>query len=61
MKTIAGLSGFLLFLQLLKKVGDKCIVRLPSKREVQVSAMCQATLGRVSNIDHNKQIKGKVS
>jgi len=50
----AGVSAVLL-----RRQDDKCVVRLPSKREVQVSSQCMATVGRVSNIDHNKRILGK--
>lgn len=45
--------------QLLRKVGDRCILRMPSKREINVSQECMVTVGRVSNIDHNKKIIGK--
>ena len=45
--------------QLIRKTGDQCVLRLPSKREVCVSAKCAATVGRVSNIDHNKRKLGK--
>ena len=41
--------------QLLRKVGDRCILRMPSKREIDISQQCMATVGRVSNIEHNKQ------
>lgn len=44
---------------LLRRQDDKCVIRLPSKREVQVSSQCMATVGRVSNIDHNKRVIGK--
>jgi len=44
---------------LVRRQDDRCVVRLPSKREVQVSSQCMATVGRVSNIDHNKRILGK--
>nr|KAG5711270.1 hypothetical protein BaRGS_005967 [Batillaria attramentaria] len=45
--------------QLVRKVGDRCVLRMPSKREINVSHECMATLGRVSNIDHNKKPIGK--
>ncbi|KAL8559193.1 hypothetical protein ACOMHN_048440 [Nucella lapillus] len=45
--------------QVVRKVGDRCIIRMPSKREINVSQDCMGTLGRVSKIDHNKQIIGK--
>ncbi|NP_001096416.1 uncharacterized protein LOC100125021 [Xenopus tropicalis] len=44
---------------LLRKVNGTAIVQLPSKRQIQVSETCVATVGRVSNIDHNKRIIGK--
>uniref|UniRef100_A0A8C0GQV8 Large ribosomal subunit protein uL2m n=1 Tax=Chelonoidis abingdonii TaxID=106734 RepID=A0A8C0GQV8_CHEAB len=44
---------------LLRKVNGTAIVQLPSKRHVQVLETCMATVGRVSNIDHNKRIIGK--
>ncbi|XP_032408551.1 large ribosomal subunit protein uL2m [Xiphophorus hellerii] len=50
----AGTSGVLL-----RKVNGTAIVQLPSKQQVQVSETCIVTVGRVSNIDHNKRIIGK--
>ena len=44
---------------LLRKIGDQCVVRMPSKQEVTISAHCTATVGRVSNIEHNKRVLGK--
>ncbi|XP_075441054.1 large ribosomal subunit protein uL2m [Ascaphus truei] len=44
---------------LLRKVSGTAIVQLPSKRQVQVLESCVATVGRISNIDHNKRIIGK--
>ncbi|KAJ8248379.1 hypothetical protein GJAV_G00241400 [Gymnothorax javanicus] len=44
---------------LLRKVNGTAIVQLPSKQQVQVLETCMATVGRVSNIDHNKRIIGK--
>jgi len=44
---------------LLRKQDNECIVRLPSKREIVVSSQCIATVGRVSNVDHNKRVIGK--
>lgn len=44
---------------LLRKQDDMCVVRLPSKREIIVSSTCLATVGRVSNVDHNKRVIGK--
>lgn len=45
--------------QLVRKVGDRCIIRMPSKREINVSQDCMVTLGRVSNVEHNNRIIGK--
>lgn len=50
----AGTCGILL-----RKVNGTAIVQLPSKRQIQVLETCMATVGRVSNIDHNKRIIGK--
>ncbi|XP_041644764.1 39S ribosomal protein L2, mitochondrial [Cheilinus undulatus] len=50
----AGTSGVLL-----RKVSGTVIVQLPSKQQVQVLETCMVTVGRVSNIDHNKRIIGK--
>ncbi|XP_069464993.1 large ribosomal subunit protein uL2m isoform X2 [Ambystoma mexicanum] len=50
----AGTCGILL-----RKVNGTAIVQLPSKRQVQVLDTCMVTVGRVSNIDHNKRIIGK--
>lgn len=50
----AGTSGVLL-----RKVNGTAIVQLPSKQQVQVLETCMVTVGRVSNIDHNKEIIGK--
>ncbi|KAM9809993.1 39S ribosomal protein L2, mitochondrial [Syngnathus typhle] len=50
----AGTSGVLL-----RKVNGTAIVQLPSKRQVQVLETCMVTVGRVSNVDHNKRIIGK--
>eukprot|EP00916_Digyalum_oweni_P022054 GHVL01036601.1.p1 GENE.GHVL01036601.1~~GHVL01036601.1.p1 ORF type:complete len:293 (+),score=16.08 GHVL01036601.1:150-1028(+) len=45
--------------QLVRKIDDRCILRMPSKREINVSQECMVTLGRVSNVDHNKIPVGK--
>lgn len=50
----AGTSGVLL-----RKVNGTAIIQLPSKQQVQVLETCMVTVGRVSNIDHNKLIIGK--
>ncbi|XP_019404561.1 PREDICTED: 39S ribosomal protein L2, mitochondrial [Crocodylus porosus] len=44
---------------LLRKVNGTAIVQLPSKRHMQVLETCIATVGRVSNVDHNKRVIGK--
>ncbi|XP_077017972.1 large ribosomal subunit protein uL2m isoform X1 [Tamandua tetradactyla] len=44
---------------LLRKVNGTAIIQLPSKRQMQVLETCVATVGRVSNVDHNKRIIGK--
>uniref|UniRef100_A0A4W5LV75 Mitochondrial ribosomal protein L2 n=1 Tax=Hucho hucho TaxID=62062 RepID=A0A4W5LV75_9TELE len=51
---VVGTSGVLL-----RKVNGTAIVQLPSKQQIQVIETCMATVGRVSNIDHNKRIIGK--
>ncbi|EMP34263.1 39S ribosomal protein L2 [Chelonia mydas] len=50
----AGTCGVLLW-----KVNGTAIMQLPSKRHMQVLETSIATVGRVSNIDHNKRIIGK--
>ncbi|KAM9847789.1 large ribosomal subunit protein uL2m [Aulostomus maculatus] len=50
----AGTSGVLL-----RKTNGTAIVQLPSKQQVQVLETCMVTVGRVSNIYHNKRIIGK--
>lgn len=40
--------------QILRKVGGRVIIQIPSKREVSLSEECMAVVGRVSNIEHNK-------
>ncbi|NWI80299.1 RM02 protein, partial [Dryoscopus gambensis] len=44
---------------LLRKVNGTAIVQLPSKRHMQVLETCVATVGRVSNVEHNKRVIGK--
>ncbi|XP_001508470.1 39S ribosomal protein L2, mitochondrial [Ornithorhynchus anatinus] len=44
---------------LLRKVNGTAIVQLPSKRQMQVLETCMATVGRVSNVDHDQRIIGK--
>jgi len=50
----AGVSA-----QLLGKEGDFAIVRLPSGEVRRVSLKCMATIGQVSNLDHENQSLGK--
>lgn len=45
--------------QLLAKEGDMCMVRLPSNEVRYIAANCRATIGVVSNTDHNKVKLGK--
>jgi large subunit ribosomal protein L2 len=45
--------------QLLGKEGDFAIVRLPSGEVRRVSLRCMATIGQVSNLDHENQSLGK--
>ncbi|XP_037601239.1 39S ribosomal protein L2, mitochondrial isoform X4 [Cebus imitator] len=44
---------------LLRKVNGTAVIQLPSKRQMQVLETCIATVGRVSNVDHNKRVIGK--
>ncbi|XP_027011316.1 39S ribosomal protein L2, mitochondrial [Tachysurus fulvidraco] len=44
---------------LLRKVNGTAIIQLPSKQQIQVCETCVATVGRVSNVDHNKRVIGK--
>jgi large subunit ribosomal protein L2 len=50
----AGVSA-----QLLAKEGDYAQVRLPSGEVRRVSIRCMATIGQVSNVDHENQSLGK--
>jgi large subunit ribosomal protein L2 len=50
----AGVSA-----QLLAKEGDYAQVRLPSGEVRRVSIKCMATIGQVSNVDHENQNLGK--
>ncbi len=45
--------------QLLAKEGDMCLVRLPSNEVRYIKSECKATIGVVSNGDHNKIKLGK--
>ncbi|XP_074845361.1 large ribosomal subunit protein uL2m [Carettochelys insculpta] len=44
---------------LLRKVNGTAIVQLPSRRHMQVLETCMATVGRVSNVNHNQRVIGK--
>jgi len=37
---------------LTRKVGDRCIIQMPSRQEVSLDQRCAATVGRVSNPDY---------
>ncbi|XP_034481993.1 39S ribosomal protein L2, mitochondrial [Drosophila innubila] len=43
---------------ILRKFDDKVVVQLPSKREFAFDRICMATVGRLSNIEHNKEPVG---
>ncbi|XP_071810162.1 large ribosomal subunit protein uL2m-like [Asterias amurensis] len=45
--------------QVIRKTGGQVILQLPSKQQISVSEKCMATVGRVSNEDHNKKQIGK--
>src|SRR4029079_1789323 len=45
--------------QLLAKAGDVAQVRLASRESRRVSIKCMATIGQVSNLDHENQNLGK--
>jgi large subunit ribosomal protein L2 len=47
------------YAQLLSKEGDYCHVRLPSGEIRLVNAECKATIGQVSNLDHENVSYGK--
>ncbi|XP_054990380.1 39S ribosomal protein L2, mitochondrial isoform X2 [Sorex araneus] len=51
---MAGTCGVLL-----RKVNGTAIIQLPSKRQMQVLETCIATVGRVSNVDHDQRVIGK--
>ncbi|XP_071961154.1 large ribosomal subunit protein uL2m-like [Antedon mediterranea] len=46
-------------LTLLRKVGGQAILKMPSKRQISVSDKCMATVGRLSNENHNQRVIGK--
>ncbi|KAK0041548.1 39S ribosomal protein L2 mitochondrial [Biomphalaria pfeifferi] len=45
----------------IRRVGNKCIVRMPSKREIILSERCMVVVGRVSNTEHHKTKKMKTA
>ncbi|ESN97266.1 hypothetical protein HELRODRAFT_185933 [Helobdella robusta] len=57
--TSAGTSATLVRKQVDKEGEDVCVLKMPSKREIVVSSRCVATVGRVSNVLHNKKHLGK--
>jgi large subunit ribosomal protein L2 len=44
---------------LVRKVDGRCIVKLPSKQEINIHEKCIATVGRIGNVDHSKIPWGK--
>ncbi|XP_014240649.1 39S ribosomal protein L2, mitochondrial [Cimex lectularius] len=42
------------FATILRKVDKRVVIRLPSKLEVSLKEECMATVGRLSNVDHQK-------
>lgn len=42
----------------LRKFDDLVVVQLPSKKEFAFKQTCMATVGRVSNVNHNKEHVG---
>ncbi|XP_042226963.1 39S ribosomal protein L2, mitochondrial-like [Homarus americanus] len=49
----AGTGGIIM-----RRIGKKVVVQLPTKREVALDPECMATVGRVSNVDHGKKHVG---
>ncbi|XP_070559850.1 large ribosomal subunit protein uL2m-like [Ptychodera flava] len=45
--------------QIIRKAGGQVILQMPSKQQISVSERCVATVGRVSNPNHNKLVLGK--
>ncbi|XP_066994563.2 large ribosomal subunit protein uL2m [Anabrus simplex] len=39
---------------IIRRVGERIIIQLPSKHEVSLSQECMAVVGRLSNVQHNK-------
>jgi len=54
--TAAGTYG-----TILRKFGEHVVVQVPSKKEFAFHQTCMATVGRVSNIDHNKTPVGSAT
>jgi len=46
---------------ILRKVDDRVILQVPSKREISIDQKCMAVVGRVSNIDHGDIPIGSVN
>ncbi|GAB6033479.1 54S ribosomal protein L2 mitochondrial [Chamberlinius hualienensis] len=44
--------------KLVRKSEGRAIIQLPSRQEVSVDEKCAGIVGRISNVDHNKQIIG---
>ncbi|XP_071541264.1 large ribosomal subunit protein uL2m [Panulirus ornatus] len=49
----AGTGGVIM-----RKIANKIIVQLPTKREIALDPQCMATVGRVSNVGHGKEHVG---
>jgi large subunit ribosomal protein L2 len=47
------------FAQIIGRMNDYCIVRLPSGRQVLIHGTCRATIGSVSNPEHSNEKVGK--
>lgn len=45
--------------QLIRKTEEHAVIQMPSKKEKIVCIDCLATVGRVSNVDHEHEILGK--
>lgn len=58
-----GMSGCLVhaagtFATITKKIDDRVVIKVPSKREFNLDQRCMATVGRLSNVDHGTTILG---
>lgn len=42
------------FATIIRRIGDRVIVQLPSKHEISLSMECMAVVGRLSNVMHSK-------